>query len=96
LPANHIGFRDAEPVIYGENLFRKLSSTADLSGADFEAIARFFSEWLKLPPTLRIKNRIEILQINDHPAASGKFASQLLNIGYAKEGQSLILWPSAV
>lgn len=96
LPANHIGFRDAEPVIYGENLFSKLSSAAHLSSDDFTAIACYFSEWLKLPLTLRPKNRIEILQINDHPAATGKFASQLLKIGYAKEGQALILWPSAV
>jgi ATP-dependent Lhr-like helicase len=96
LPANHIGFRDSEPVIYGENLFSKLSSTADLSGADFATIARFFSEWLKLPSTLRPKNRIEILQINDHPAATAKFAGQLIKIGYAKEGEALILWPSAV
>ena len=98
LPANHIGFRDAEPVIYAENLFSKLSSRADLSNRILpqDLTDSYFSEWLKLPSTLRPKNRIEILQINDHPAATGKFAGQLLNIGYAKEGQALILWPSAV
>jgi len=95
-PANHLGFMGDEPVLYAENWFRKLSCTGDLSEDEFTAIAPLFSSWLKLPSTLRPKNRIEISQINDHPAASSKFAEALIQIGYEKAGDALILWPSAV
>jgi ATP-dependent Lhr-like helicase len=95
-PSNHLAFVDGQPVLYGENFFDRLSITGDLSEDDFVNIAQFFKAWLKLPSTLRSKNHIEINQINDTAAALSKYADQFLTIGYEKDGNNLVLWPSAI
>ncbi len=95
-PANHLAFLDGRPVLYAENFVQRLSTIADLPDNDFAIIARLFGDWLKLPPLLRPRNRLEISQIDDQGAATGKFANALMKLGYEKEGDRLILWPSAV
>jgi ATP-dependent Lhr-like helicase len=96
LPGNHLAFLDGQPVLYGEGLFRRLTDTGNLTENDFLNIVGYFSDWLKLPASLRPQNRIEIAQINERRATNSKYCEQLIQIGYAKEGETLTLWPSAL
>jgi ATP-dependent Lhr-like helicase len=95
-PANHLAFVNGQPVLYGENFFNRLSIRADLSKDDFVNIAQFFKDWLKLPSTLRPRTHLEIIQINGTAAAQSKYTEPLLRIGFEKDGDHLLLWPSAV
>ena len=95
-PANHLAFVDGQPVLYGENFFNRLSISGDLSKDDFVNIAQFFKDWLKLPSTLRPRTHLEISQINGKVAALSKYTDSLLRIGFEKDGNRLLLWPSAV
>ena len=54
------------------------------------------SEYLKMPPSVKPVNRIEIHEINGMPAAESPMALQLTASGFEKDGGLLILWPSAV
>ncbi len=96
LPGNYLAFLNGQPVLYAENFFNRLTDTGNLAEKDFTGIAELFSDWLKLPPTLRPQNRIEIAEINNHPAAEAKYSQPLIDLGYAREGKRLTLWPSAV
>jgi ATP-dependent Lhr-like helicase len=91
-PANHLVFLDGRPVLYAENFAQRLSTGAELADKDFAIIAGRFADWLKLPPLLRPKNRIEIRQIDRQGAADGKFVKQFLELGFEKDGDDLILW----
>ncbi len=90
---NHLVFLDDRPVLYAENFVQRLSSCTDIADNNFSSVARLFTDWLKLPPPLRPNNRIEISQIDKQGAATGRFVKQLLELGYEKEGDHLILWP---
>ena len=96
LPGNYLALADGLPVLYAENFFRRLTDTGNLSRNDFINIAGLFSNWLKLPPKLRPQNRIEIAEINNRTVAEAKYSAQLIRMGYAREGEVLTLWPSAV
>jgi len=52
--------------------------------------------YLKMPYPLKAGNRIEIQQINNHPAATSPYAGALLKTGFEKDGAKLVLWPSAI
>ena len=52
--------------------------------------------YLKMPYPLKAGNRIEIQQINNHPAATSPYAGALLKTGFEKDGAKLVLWPSAM
>ena len=96
VPGNYLAFLKGQPTLYAEKFFNRLTDNGNLAEKDFTCIAELFSDWLKLPPPLRPQNRIEITEINDHPAAKAKYSQPLIDLGYAREGKGLTLWPSAV
>jgi ATP-dependent Lhr-like helicase len=95
-PANHIAFFDGQPIFYSENSFQRLSLVDNLEADHLKFIVQNIRNWLKLPPELRPRNRIEISQINGRAATKHKFAKLFADVGYEKEGDRLVLWPSAI
>jgi hypothetical protein len=95
-PVNHIAFFDGKPIFYSENNFQRLSLGADLAADQLKFFARYIRNWLKLPAELRPGNRIEIYQINGRAATKHKSAELFTEVGYEKEGDRLVLWPSAI
>jgi hypothetical protein len=51
--------------------------------------------FLRLPAHLRIRQRIEIRQINAQAAAHSSWSAPLTACGFEKDGSLLTLWPSA-
>jgi hypothetical protein len=52
--------------------------------------------WLRFPPGLRPRKKIQIEKIDAHPAAKSQLAGPLKKIGFEQTGEHLVLWPSAV
>jgi len=64
--------------------------------ANDEKFANSLHNLLKLPHTLRSKNRLDIRRIDNRPAAGRPFAGQFIKSGYEKDGDRLVLWPSRI
>lgn len=94
--ANHLVLVDGEIVMVAENFFQRLSVLKDLSQQTWQLIVQRLGEYLKMPDPIKPLNRIEIRQINDLPAAKSPWANQLLKTGFEKDGERLVLWPSAI
>ena len=94
--ANHLILVDGRIVMVCENFFQRLTVLNELSSHKWQSVATMFAEYLKMPPPVKPVNRIEIREINRLPAAESKIADQLMEFGFEKDGDTLILWPSAV
>jgi hypothetical protein len=89
-------FDRCKPVVYGENSFDRILFLKQLRTDQYEKVAKLLQNLLKLPQRLRPKNRIQISQINNQPAARTQFATFFLKNGYEKDDDTLVLWPSSV
>ena len=95
-PSNHLALADGEVFLVSENHFQRLAVLKDLPDSLWQATIHLLKNYLKIPYPHRRANRIEIHQINSHPAATSPCADQLLKTGFEKDGEKLVLWPSAV
>lgn len=95
-PSNYLVFDRCKPVVYGENSFDRILFLKQLRSDQYEKVAKLLRNLLKLPQRLRPKNRIQISQINNQPAARTQFAAYFLKNGYEQDGDTLVLWPSSV
>ena len=93
--ANHLVLGNGRIVMVCENFFQRLTVFSELSSQNWQLVAAMFSEYLKMPPPVKPVNRIEIHEINSLPAAASPLSEQLLEFGFEKDGNTLILWPSA-
>jgi ATP-dependent Lhr-like helicase len=94
--SNHLALVDGEIVMVAEKFFQRLSVFQDLSQHTWRLIVNRLREYLKMPYPLKPVNRIEIRQINNLPAAKSPLANLLLETGFEKDGERLVLWPSAI
>ncbi|MGH7495475.1 MAG: DNA glycosylase AlkZ-like family protein [bacterium] len=93
---NHLLFVEDRPVLYSENYGTRLWTLPDWRADFAESLLANLKVWLQLPPHLRPRSRIEILQVNEAPAAECAFAETLVQNGFEREGEKLLLWPSKV
>jgi ATP-dependent Lhr-like helicase len=94
--SNYLVFVGGMPVLYGENGFNRLLMLQNLSPATYKSSLNVIQNLLKLPQRLRPNNRIEISQINNQPAAHSQFTDHFIKIGFEKDREKLVLWPSSV
>jgi len=94
--SNHLALVDGEIVLVGEKFFQRLSVLKNLSQPTWQRIVQRLREYLKMPDPIKPLNRIEIRQINNLPAVKSPWASHLLETGFEKDGERLVLWPSAI
>jgi ATP-dependent Lhr-like helicase len=94
--SNHLALVDGEIVLVGENFFQRLRVLKDLSPPAWQRLGQRLREYLKMPDPIKYANRIEIRQINNLAAAESPWADHLLETGFEKDGQRLVLWPSAI
>jgi ATP-dependent Lhr-like helicase len=94
--SNHLVFVDGRVILVCEGYFQRLLVLDDLPRHTWEKLARMIRGYLKMPYPLKPGNRIEIHQINNHPAAASPYAGPLLKTGFEKEDAKLVLWPSAM
>jgi len=93
--SNHLALVDGEIVLVGEKFFQRLSVLKNLSQPTWQLIVQRLREYLKMPYPIQPVTRIEVRQINNLPAAKSPWADHLLETGFEKDGQRLVLWPSA-
>ena len=93
--ANHLVLESGRIVMVCENFFQRLTVLSELSSQRWQLVAAMLSEYLKMPPPVKPVNRIEIHEINSLPAAVSPIADQLMEFGFEKDGDTLVLWPSA-
>ena len=91
---NHLLFLEGRAILVCEHYFRRILVLEDFCHRIWEKFSQLLRSYLKLPPPLRPANRIEIQQINYHPAASSPLAGRLLGSGFEIDGNKLVLWPS--
>ncbi|MEJ2101158.1 MAG: hypothetical protein P8X68_14455 [Desulfobacterales bacterium] len=94
--ANYLICSGGDLLIYGENDFERIVALRKLSAAQYEKFAKLLHNLLKLPQPLRPKNRLDIICINNQPAADSRFAKHFIKAGYEKEAARLVLWPSRI
>ncbi|MBN1998466.1 DEAD/DEAH box helicase [candidate division KSB1 bacterium] len=92
-PNNHIILKYDKIILYSEN-FSRLWLTENYRPEMNHPIADALKVWLKLPPGTRPKNRIEISEINGIRQDVEKLTQILLNTGYERERNKIVLWPS--
>jgi ATP-dependent Lhr-like helicase len=90
--SNHLALLDGEVILACENHFQRLLVLKDLSVSMWQEIIRAIKKYLKMPYPLKQGNRIEIHQINKLPAATGPFVEHLIDAGFEKDGDKLVLW----
>ncbi|MCP4221263.1 MAG: hypothetical protein GY765_41940, partial [bacterium] len=94
--ANHLVFSEGRVILVCEGYFKRLLILDDLPRHTWKKLALILRGYLKMPYPLKPGNRIEIQQINNHPAAVSPYADPLLKTGFEKDGAKLVLWPSAM
>jgi ATP-dependent Lhr-like helicase len=95
-PANHLVLMDGRVIITFERNFQRFSVFHDLPQPVWEALSKILHGYLKMSHLLKRANRLEILQINSQPAATSPYADKLMKTGFDKDGDKMILWPSAI
>jgi ATP-dependent Lhr-like helicase len=93
---NHLLIAEDRPVVYSENYGTRLWTLPDWRAEFVETLVANLKVWLQLPADLRPRPRIEVLRVNEAPAAECPFAETLVQNGFECEGESLMLWPSKV
>jgi hypothetical protein len=83
---------DGEVVMVCENHFQRLFGLKNLSDFMWQATTQLLKNYLKMPYPIKQGNRIEIHQINNLPAAGSPFAENLIDTGFEKDGDKLVLW----
>jgi hypothetical protein len=68
----------------------------DLPQPVWEAVSKILHGYLKMSHLLKRTTRLEIQQINNQPAAASPYADKLMKTGFEKDGDKMILWPSAI
>jgi ATP-dependent helicase Lhr and Lhr-like helicase len=94
--SNHLVFTNDKIILLCEGYFKRLIVLDDFPRHLWKKLAQMFRDYLKMPYPLRPKNRIEIQQINNHPAAASPHADNLLKTGFEKDGTNLVLWSSTI
>jgi ATP-dependent Lhr-like helicase len=94
--SNHLVFLQSKPVFYSENFGSRLWCLAQISEDRLEKCIMLLKNWLRFPPGLRPRKKIQIEKIDAHPAAKSQLAGPLKKIGFEQTGEHLVLWPSAV
>jgi len=94
--SNYLICEGGDLLFYGENNFERIVAIKELSAAQYEKFANLLHNLLKLPQPLRSKNRLDIIRINNQPAAGSPFAEHFIKTGYEKDGERLVLWPSRI
>ncbi len=92
--SNHIYFSAAEPIVYLENFASRLFTTGKATRQNMKDMPEHLKTWLRFPEPLRPRKRIEIVTIDNQPAARHEFASLFQNFGFEIDGENLVLWPS--
>jgi ATP-dependent Lhr-like helicase len=90
--SNHLVLSKGQIIVIAENHFQRMFILEDLSDSMRRAVVQLLHSYLKMPYHLRPANRIEVQQINDLPAATSQYAAGLINFGFEKDGEKLILW----
>ena len=94
--SNHLALVDGEIVMVAEKYFQRLWVLKDLPPPAWRQIARRLQQYLKMPDPIKPANRIEIHRINNAAAADSPWAGHLLQTGFEKDDNRLVLWPSAI
>jgi len=94
--SNHLVFMGGRVILYGENFFQRLTLPGAVSRQTWRFVVKTISEYLKMPHPFKPAGRIEIHQIDNRPATASPAAEFLVEYGFEKEGDRLVLWPSAV
>ncbi len=94
--SNHLVLMEGRIILVCEHYFRRILVLEDLSRRTWEKLSQMLSGYLKMPFPLKPENRIEIQQIDNHPAATSPLAGHLLKCGFEKDDDKLVLWPSAM
>jgi ATP-dependent Lhr-like helicase len=90
--SNHVVLAAGEVILVSENHFQRLLALRNLSESMWQAVIQLLKDHLKMPYPLKKHNRIEIHQINHLPAVEGPFAKRLMDSGFEKDGDNLVLW----
>jgi hypothetical protein len=90
--SSHLVLVKGEVILVCENHFERLLPLRNLSETTWQSVIQILKDYLKIPHPLRKQNRIEIDQINQRPAAEDPLASRLLDSGFEKDGDKLVLW----
>lgn len=94
--ANHIFFFHGQPVVYAENYGLRLRLLQAYRDAALAELVAALSTWLYLPGHLRPRRKIEIESIDAVPAGQSELTAAFLDAGYERDGDRLVLWPSAL
>ena len=90
--SNHLVLVKGKVILACENHFERLVTLRKLTEATWQSIIRLLKDYLKIPHPIRKQNRIEIHQINHRPAVEDPLANRLLDSGFEKDGDKLVLW----
>ena len=90
--SNHLVLAKGEIILVCENHFERLLTLRNLSETVWQSVIQLLKDHLKMPYSLRKQNRIEIYQINHRPVAEDPLANRLLDSGFEKDGDRLVLW----
>ena len=96
LPINHLFFVRSIPVAYGENYSTRLWFSTEIDNVDTEVVCELIKNWLRLPAEFRARPRIQIEEINGKPASKSPVTVTFISLGFERDQNSLVLWPSAV
>jgi ATP-dependent Lhr-like helicase len=95
-PANHLVLMDGRVIITCERYFQRFSVLNDLPQPVWEALSKILHGYLKMSHLLKRATRLEIHQINNQPAAASPYTDKFMKAGFEKDGDKMILWPSAI
>jgi len=90
--SNHLLLVDGDVILVCENHFQRLWAIKELSEFMWQETIQILKRYLKMPDPLKRGNRIEIHQVNNVPAAASPWTEYLINSGFEKDGDHLVLW----
>lgn len=89
--SNHFVLIDSKPVIYCEDFGRKLWRLDKIPQESMDNCVSLVKTLLKSPSSQSGGKPIEILEINNQPAAECKLSETFLRNGFVRAGQKLVL-----
>ena len=94
---NHLVLSRGIPVVYLENFGLRVWLSSLFDPKMLEELAALLKNWLRLPAHHRPRKKIVIGMVNGAaPGLDTAFTSAFLHMGFEKDGQKLVLWPSGL
>jgi len=92
--SNYLILQAGTPIVYVEGYGARLWPLGHLSEEVLARGLRMLHRFLQLPPPLRPRRKVEVLTWDEEPAGRTAVADLLSSLGFEREGERMVLWPS--